>query len=137
MCLVDMGAVHLLNLAQLVRADEHRERTLACRVLLRLAPWHELLFCLLYFGLGNLAPEVLGNHTIRLLQGLRKRADVYPAVRVVIERLALWYRVGRAHVVNDSPDLHLGYLGPVAFGVHLAQMLRLEAELEGKDFELL
>ena len=43
MCLVDMGSVDLVNSAELVGTNEHRERTLACRVLLRLAPWDKIL----------------------------------------------------------------------------------------------
>ena len=43
MCLVDMGAVDLVNSAELIGTNEHRERTLACRVLLRLTPWDKIL----------------------------------------------------------------------------------------------
>ena len=137
MCLVYVGAVHLLNLAQLVRADEHRERTLASRVLLCLAPWDKILLLRCDIRADDFALVILLDNTKHLFQPFREGPDINPALRVVVDGGILGNRARLAHVVNDSPGFYLGYFGPVAFGVHLAQVLGLEAELEGKDFELL
>ena len=137
MCLVDMGAVDLLNLAQLVRANEHRERTLASRVLLRLAPWDKILLLRCDIRADDFALVILLDNTENLFQLFREGPDINPALRVVVDGGILGNRASIPHVINDSPGFYLSNLGPVAFGVHLAQMLGLEAELEGKDFELL
>ena len=137
MCLVDMGAVDLVNSAELVGTNEHRERTLASRVLLRLAPWDKILLLRCDIRADDFALVILLDNTENLFQLFREGPDINPALRVVVDGGILGNRARLAHVVNDSPGFYLGYLGPVAFGVHLAQMLGLEAELEGKDFELL